>query len=65
MRKQLILKPLLISFFIVGTVLAGSTISFGQFLEDYGNIGTLKTLKGQVRDAADGLITGATVQFKN
>ena len=65
MRKQLISKLLFIFLFIVGIILVGSINSFGQFLEDYGNIGTLKTFKGQVRDAADGLIPGAKIQYTN
>ncbi|MEP6902931.1 MAG: carboxypeptidase-like regulatory domain-containing protein [Actinomycetota bacterium] len=66
MRKnQLILKSLFILLLVVGAILTSSTYSFGQFLEDYGNIGTLKTFKGQVRDAAEGLVPVATVQFRN
>jgi len=65
MRKQPFIKPFIVFLFVVVTILAGGTNSFGQFVEDYGNIGTLKTFKGQVRDAADGLVPCATVQFTN
>lgn len=65
MRKPFLLKPFFIFLFTIGIVFVSNTISFGQFLEEYGNIGTLKTFKGQVRDAADGLIPNAIIQFTN
>ena len=66
LKKQILIKFFLILLFVVGTILSNGAVTYGQMvLENYGNIGTLKTFKGQVRDAAEDLIPLAQIELTN
>lgn len=63
--KQILIKSILVLLFVVGIVFSSDIAAYGQFVEDYGNIGTLKNFKGQVMDAGDGLIPFAEIELIN
>jgi hypothetical protein len=64
MQSRLFLKTIFVSLFATGTILASSANAFGQMLEVYENIGTLRTLKGQIMDPNDGFIPAIDIQIK-
>jgi hypothetical protein len=54
MKRALIVTVISLLFYIGGVSVAiGSTVSAGKFIEDFGDVGTLRSFRGQVRDSAD------------
>jgi hypothetical protein len=61
LREIMPIKTTLRLAAFVTLVITCGSIAYGQFLEDFGHIGTVRTLTGHVRDGLDSPITHATV----
>ena len=66
MRKQILVRAFLLLLALLGMSSLPNRAAIPlRFIEDYGHVGTIKMLKGQVRDSADIPIPQATVSISN
>jgi hypothetical protein len=66
MRTSLLVRGFVLSLAVLGmSEFDKRAVSSAQFLEDFGHIGTLKMVKGQVRDSIDTPIPHATLRITN
>lgn len=65
-RMNLFAKVLLLSLtLLIVCVLDQRSVVSAQFIEDFGHIGTLKMVKGQVRDSISSPVSHATLRIIN